>query len=126
MTGHDARRRGHRQGAAKAYGCADPYFDNIEIAEGDLQVGDHLVFYNSFVYQDVAIGEWQLENSIVMDIDSDYTTSSIQRGQIHLQGHGTCREQVFDVPKRDRGSTQRHPGVDSTEDRKDVGERWPV
>jgi hypothetical protein len=69
---------------------ADPYFDNIEIAEADLQVGDHLVFYNSFVYQDVAIGEWQLENSIVMDIDSDYTTSSIQRGQIHLQGHGTA------------------------------------
>jgi hypothetical protein len=68
----------------------DPYFDNIEIAEQDLQIGDHLVFFNSFVYQDIAIGEWQLENSIVMDIDSDQTTGSIQRGQIHLQGHDDC------------------------------------
>jgi hypothetical protein len=68
---------------------ADPFFDNVVITDDDLQMGDQLIFWNSFVYSDISAGEWRLENSVVIDVDSDQTTGGIQRDKLHLQGHGT-------------------------------------
>lgn len=69
--------------------AADPYFENVMINEADLQLGDHLIFWNSFVYAEISAGEWRLENSVVIDVDSDQTTGGIRRDRLHLQGHGT-------------------------------------
>jgi hypothetical protein len=68
---------------------ADQYFENLSINEGDLQLGDHLIFWNSFVYAEISAGEWRLENSVVIDVDSDPATGGISRDKLHLQGHGT-------------------------------------
>lgn len=68
----------------------DEWFDNLDISEADLQVGDQLIIWNSFLYQFIAKAEWGLENSVVMDIDSDPNTGtgSIVRSALELQGHG--------------------------------------
>jgi hypothetical protein len=66
----------------------DAWFDNAPIAEADLQVGDQLILWNSFLYPFLLTAEWRLENSIVMDIDSDPATGSLRRDSLQLQGHG--------------------------------------
>jgi hypothetical protein len=68
---------------------ADIHFDNVDVSEGDLQIGDQLIMWNSFVYGSIADGEWQLENALIVDLVSDPETGSIQRAQLKLQGHGT-------------------------------------
>ena len=65
------------------------FFFNGAVPERDIQVGDHLIFWNSFVYQYVNTSEWRLENSLVMDVDSDPRTGGHQRRNLKLQGHGT-------------------------------------
>jgi hypothetical protein len=67
----------------------DPYFENIAIMEHDLQVGDHLIIWNNFVYEYVVGGEWRWENALVLDVDSDPDIGGISRWSIMLQGHGT-------------------------------------
>lgn len=65
------------------------FFENKPIPENDLQVGDHLIFWNSFAYHFINQGEWSLENTIVMDVDSDPITGGHRRSRLKLQGHGT-------------------------------------
>jgi hypothetical protein len=73
----------------------DPYFDNVVVPAFDLQVGDHLIFWNSFIYTMISTGDWRLENAFVMAVDSDPHTG-VRRGgnpptlQLKLQGHGTA------------------------------------
>ncbi len=71
-----------------ADGPADPFFENRTIFEQDLEIGDLLLFWNSFLYQAVASEEWQLENSLVMDVDCNPDTGALYRGRLALQGHG--------------------------------------
>ena len=65
------------------------FFFNGPVPERDIQVGDHLIFWNSFVYQFVNSSEWRLENSLVMDVDSDPKSGGHRRRNLKLQGHGT-------------------------------------
>jgi hypothetical protein len=83
-----------RVGASNAYGRLlsmqnDPHFENMAIDEADLQVGDHVVVYNSKVYGALSVSEWILENAVVIDVDSDHTTGGIIENALVLQGHGT-------------------------------------
>lgn len=68
--------------------AADEWFDNADIQEPDLQIGDQLILWNSFLYPFIATAEWRLENSVIMDIDGDPSTGSIVRQKLLLQGHG--------------------------------------
>jgi hypothetical protein len=72
----------------------DPYFNNIVVNVNDLQIGDQLIFWNSFIYGMISIGDWRLENALVMTLDSDERGSIRISGtppslQLSLQGHGT-------------------------------------
>jgi hypothetical protein len=68
--------------------AADPYFEQTLIREDDLQSGDHLIIWNSFLYSMVGRGEWRLENSIVMSVEHDPLTGKLVRQRLALQGHG--------------------------------------
>ncbi len=68
---------------------SDPYFDNEPIAEEDLQIGDHLIFYNSHIFSFISGSEWSLENSVVIDVDSD-EAGGMHRSNLTLQSHGTA------------------------------------
>lgn len=70
----------------------DPHFQNMTVPIADLEVGDHLIFWNSFVYELISNGDWRLENALVMDLDSDPNTGSLNRQTIALQGHGTTEK----------------------------------
>jgi hypothetical protein len=76
----------------------DQYFENTEVAIDDFQVGDHVVFYNSYVYRLISSNDWRLENTFVMGVDSDPDRDSgdppDSKGKhrwknMKLQGHGT-------------------------------------
>jgi hypothetical protein len=54
----------------------------------DLEVGDHTIFWNSHLYLALTSGDWRLEHSLIMDVDSDPTTGRIRLEGVHLQGHG--------------------------------------
>jgi hypothetical protein len=53
-----------------------------------LQLGDHVVFWNSIMYGLLSDGAWSLENAIVVGVDSDWTSNDIG-DDVHLMGHGT-------------------------------------
>jgi hypothetical protein len=65
------------------------FFKNGLIPADDLQVGDHLIFWNCFAYSFVSQGDWRLENTVVMDVDSDPMGGGLARDFLALQGHGT-------------------------------------
>ena len=67
----------------------DPAFQNKLVGPDDIQVGDHLIFWNSVLYPLVSSGEWQLENAVVVDVRSDPERGSIKTGGLRMQGHGT-------------------------------------
>ena len=67
----------------------DPYFEKTHVLEEDLQVGDHLILWNNFLYGMISNGEWRLENALVMDIDGDPLNGTFTRSALKLQGHGT-------------------------------------
>jgi hypothetical protein len=72
---------------------ADPYFENGPINENDLQIGDHLIFYNSHIFNLISASEWSLENSVVIDVDSDPATpGGTFRNRMMMQGHGTSEK----------------------------------
>lgn len=76
---------------------ADPYFENGPINEDDLQIGDHLVFYNSHIFRFISASEWSLENSVVIDVDSDQAKmGGANRSEMKLQGHGTSEKRYSD------------------------------
>lgn len=65
------------------------FFINNLVPEPDLEVGDHIIFWNCFAYSYVSEGDWRLENTLIMDVDSDPITGGQRRNQLALQGHGT-------------------------------------
>jgi hypothetical protein len=78
-------------------GNNDDFFDNTTISPTDLEVGDHVIFLNSFLHQFMVRDEWRLENALIIDIDSapylkNAETDQFRGGLIQdtlvLQGHG--------------------------------------
>jgi hypothetical protein len=67
----------------------DPHFDNTTIDAGVLQIGDHIIIYNSKIFRVLSPSEWILENALVIDVDSDPSTGGIVEAALVLQGHGT-------------------------------------
>jgi hypothetical protein len=65
------------------------WIENRVIPIADLQPGDHIIFFNSQLYRFLSSGDWNLENSLVMDVDSDPKTGGIDVNSLELQGHGT-------------------------------------
>jgi hypothetical protein len=66
----------------------DRHFENLVIEDADLQVGDHLIFWNHILYDLISTGDWRLENALVMYVRSD-PRGGIRPRTILLQGHGT-------------------------------------
>lgn len=67
----------------------DPCFEKLFLFEDDLQVGDHLIMWNNFLYGMISNGEWRLENALVTEVDSDPISGAFNRGKLAMQGHGT-------------------------------------
>lgn len=54
-----------------------------------IQLGDHIVFWNSIMYGLLNDGAWSLENAIVVGLESDWAANDIG-DSVHLMGHGTA------------------------------------
>jgi hypothetical protein len=67
----------------------DPAFQNALIHPADIEIGDHLIFWNSVLYPLVSNGEWQLENALVVGIESNPDEGSVRLDKLRMQGHGT-------------------------------------
>jgi hypothetical protein len=66
----------------------DPFFENTAAEIDDLEIGDHVIFYNSFVYRRISTGDWRIENAFVVDVESK-DDGRLPLDGLHLQGHGT-------------------------------------
>src|SRR5262249_20251110 len=56
------------------------YFEQLQIRQDDLQVGDHLIVYNHPAYDHLTLhGVWRLENAVVVQT----------LPEIRMQGHGS-------------------------------------
>lgn len=53
-----------------------------------LQLGDHVVFWNSIMYGLLSDGAWSLENAVVVGVNSDWASNDIG-DSVRLMGHGT-------------------------------------
>ena len=65
------------------------HFESTLTSIDDLQLGDHIIFWNHTLYSLLARGDWRLENAIIMSLDSDPTTGKTRKRHIRMQGHGT-------------------------------------
>lgn len=72
----------------------DPAFQNALYRPEDIQIGDHLIFWNSVLYPLVSNGEWQLENALVVSIESDPEAGSLKLEKLRMQGHGTFAQTI--------------------------------
>jgi hypothetical protein len=77
----------------------DPAFQNMLVHPADIEIGDHLIFWNSVLYPLVSNGEWQLENALVVAVQSDPENGSINLNEMRMQGHGTIALTVGDYEK---------------------------
>jgi hypothetical protein len=89
-------------------GTDDPFFEKTRIQEDDIQVGDHLIIWNSFLYASIARGEWQLENSIVIDVDVNPLDGQLNRRSLRLQGHGIGAKRYSDYLDEIAAQTRAH------------------
>jgi hypothetical protein len=91
-----------------ADGPDDPFFENSLVEFDDLQVGDHVCFWNSRIYLQFESGAWGNEFSLVMNVDPDPATGRIpitgSGPRMELAGHGihTCRysDMALDLANR--------------------------
>lgn len=71
---------------------ADPYFEGVAIAPDELELGDHLVFWNNWFVRLIDLSAFGLENSLVMDwLDPDMHVHGLpasSKYQVRLAGHG--------------------------------------
>jgi hypothetical protein len=65
------------------------HFQSTLASVDDLQLGDHVIFWNHTLYSLLAGGDWRLENAIVMSVDSEKSTGKTVKSGIRMQGHGT-------------------------------------
>jgi len=73
--------------------------ENVFVDQDDLQPGDHIVFWNNQIYTVLSSGDWKLENSLVMNVDSDPATGGVTVTRLRLQGHGTAEKSYADFQK---------------------------
>jgi hypothetical protein len=64
------------------------WFENAFTPAADLQVGDHVIFWNHLLYVALFNGAFRLENAVVIAIESDHVHGSIDPRGIRLSGHG--------------------------------------
>jgi hypothetical protein len=75
------------------------WFENAFINPADLQVGDHVIYYNHMVYNAVVGGAFGLENAIVSGLESDPSPKkhgSIVPTSMMVAGHGMHFETLAD------------------------------
>src|SRR5689334_21381228 len=65
-----------------------PHFLNTLTTDDELELGDHVIFWNHTMYGLLTKGDWRNENSLVMSLDIDPTTGKTKRSTLRLQGHG--------------------------------------
>jgi hypothetical protein len=68
----------------------DQFFENRPILTDEIQVGDELAMFNSFVYGYISDDEWRFEYSFVLDVVSDHRarTAGLALDKLMLIGHG--------------------------------------
>jgi hypothetical protein len=64
-----------------------------------VQAGDHVVFWNSIMYGLLSDGAWSLENAIITEVDSEWTSNDIGESVL-LMGHGTSPTTVGQFRKQ--------------------------
>jgi hypothetical protein len=64
------------------------HFVNELTTDDDLELGDHVIFWNHSLYAKLTKGDWRNENSLVMSLDVDPATGKTKRSTLRLQGHG--------------------------------------
>jgi hypothetical protein len=74
----------------------DPYFVNERVP--DLQVGDHVIFWNSILYSFLSDGAWTLENGVIAELTAEWDTNDPAKG-VHLAGHGEVKQSVFEFQR---------------------------
>jgi len=67
---------------------ASPHFSNQLTTDDELEIGDHVIFWNHSMYGLLTKGDWRNENSLVMSLDVDPSTGKTRRSTLRLQGHG--------------------------------------
>ena len=84
-------------GTLMSDGDGDKYFENAPVSLSELQIGDQLIFFNSFLHKYMVRDEWRLENALIVDITSESMNvdagtnefrGGVVRDQLTLQGHG--------------------------------------
>jgi hypothetical protein len=53
-----------------------------------VQLGDHVVVWNSILYAILSDGAWSLENAVVVGVESDYTSNDVGNS-VYVMGHGS-------------------------------------
>jgi hypothetical protein len=74
----------------------DPYFVNERVP--DLQVGDHVIFWNSILYPFLTDGAWTLENGVIAELTAEWDTNDPAKG-VQLAGHGEVKQTVFEFQR---------------------------
>lgn len=69
--------------------AAGLHFRNALTTDDELELGDHVIFWNHKLYGLLTKGDWRNENSLVVNLDVDHTTGKTKRSTLRLQGHGT-------------------------------------
>lgn len=87
----------------------DPFFSNTVVPQSDLEVGDQLIFWNSFIYDLITNGDWRLENALVMDVDSTPSGGNVDLAKLSLQGHGTGQKRYSNY--RDEIASKLRPAM---------------
>jgi hypothetical protein len=75
------------------------WFENAFISPADLQVGDHVIYYNHMAYNAFVGGAFGLENAIVSQIESDPSPrkhGSVVPATMMVAGHGMPFQSVAD------------------------------
>jgi hypothetical protein len=71
---------------------ADAFFEGVAIPPDELELGDHLVFWNNWFVRLIDLSAFGLENSLVMDwLDPDLHADGLPattKYQVRLAGHG--------------------------------------
>jgi hypothetical protein len=77
----DAAARRHATSPDRFLSNGETYFVGDEFPPGDLQVGDHVIFWNNYLFRSIFATDFGLENSVISDIDGELIHSS-------FVGHG--------------------------------------
>jgi len=72
---------------------ASKYFDAVKVSPADLEVGDHIIFWNNYLFRTLLASDFGLENSLLSDAAGDLNASS-------YVGHGEKNRTLADFAER--------------------------